>query len=140
PRVKITPAVQQIFTLSTQMEERARSAAAAYQEARTMAGKLKADDPRLKQLNEIAPANAVPPADAGGGRGGRGGFGAPAESLPPANLGNIGGRLVGSVMPMQGSELPPTASQLHACTEQEAAYTSLMGKWASLKSPAKAQK
>jgi hypothetical protein len=140
PRVKITPAVQQIFTLSTQMEEHARTAAAAYQEARAMLEKLKADDPRFKQLNEIAPVQAAPAADAGGGRGGPGGFGAPAEPLPPADLGDIAGRLVGSVMPMQGSEMPPTAAQLQACAEQEAAYTSLMAKWAALKGPAKVQK
>jgi photosystem II stability/assembly factor-like uncharacterized protein len=133
PRVKVTPAVQQIFTLSAQMEDRARSAAAAYKEARAMAEKLKGrNDALLKQIEEIAPVEA-PPAQDGGGRGGRGGFGAPAEPLPPATLANIGGRLVGAVMPMQGSEFPPTAAQLQACTQQEAAYTSLMAKWAALK-------
>jgi hypothetical protein len=136
PRVKITPAVQQIFTLSAQAEDHARTAAAAYKEARAMAAKLKADDPRLKQLTEIAPEQAPAPAEGGGGRGGRGGFGAPAESLPPANLATIGGRLVGAVMPMQGSEFAPTAAQLRAASEQEAAYTALMAKWTAFKSPA----
>jgi hypothetical protein len=36
-------------------------------------------------------------------------------------------------MPMQRSELPPTAAQLQACTRQQAAYTALMAKWAALK-------
>jgi photosystem II stability/assembly factor-like uncharacterized protein len=133
PRVKITPAVQQIFTLSAQMEERARSAGAAYKDARGFAEKLRSDDPRLKELNQIAPVQVAPAADTGGGRGGRGGFGAPAEPLPPATLANIGGRLVGAVMPMQASEMPPTAAQLRACEEQEAAYTGLMAHWTALK-------
>ena len=42
PRVKITPEVQQIFTLTTQMENRARNAAAAYKDARDLVAKLKA--------------------------------------------------------------------------------------------------
>jgi hypothetical protein len=133
PRVKITPGVQQIFTLSMRMEEQARAAEAAYKEARAMAAKLGSNDSRLKPLNEIAPEQTAPPADAGGGRGGRGGFGAPAEPLPPATLGNIGGRMVGAVMPMQGSEFPPTAAQLKACADQQQAYNELMAKWAALK-------
>ena len=84
PRVKITPEVQQIFTLTTQMEDNARNAAAAYKEARDLADKVKArpqsaaNDALLKQLEEIAPVEA--PGAGGGGRGGRGGgggFGAP---------------------------------------------------------------
>ena len=51
-------------------------------------------------------------------------------------LAEIGGQLVASVMTMQGSEMPPTASQLEACKKQEAAYTSLMARWAALKEPA----
>jgi photosystem II stability/assembly factor-like uncharacterized protein len=133
PRVKITPAVQQIFTWSAQMEDRARSAAAAYKDARAMAERLRGrNDDLVKQIEEIAPVEA-PPAQDGGGRGGRGGFGAPAEPLPPPTLANIGGRLVGAVMPMQASEFPPTAAQLQSCTQQEAAYTTLMAKWAALK-------
>ena len=34
PRVKITPEVQQIFTLTTQMEDQRQDGAAAYKEAR----------------------------------------------------------------------------------------------------------
>ena len=36
-------------------------------------------------------------------------------------------------MPMQASEMPPTAAQLHAVSQEEAAYTDLMAKWAALK-------
>ena len=72
PRVKITPEVQQIFTLTTQMEDNARDAAAAYKEARALADKIKArpqsaaNDALLKQVEEIAPV--VDAAPAGGGR------------------------------------------------------------------------
>uniref|UniRef100_Q01XN3 Sortilin N-terminal domain-containing protein n=1 Tax=Solibacter usitatus (strain Ellin6076) TaxID=234267 RepID=Q01XN3_SOLUE len=148
PRVKITPAVQQIFTLTTQMETRAATAAAAYKEARAMLDKVKArplspaNDTLIKQLEDIAPVAAP---DAGGGRAGRGGggggFGAPAEPLPPPTLATIGGQMVGAVMAMQGAEMPPTAAQLQACTQQDAAYTALMARWSALKakvSPPKA--
>jgi hypothetical protein len=41
--------------------------------------------------------------------------------------------MIAAVQSMQGSEMPPTAAQLQACSEQETAYTSLMAKWAPLK-------
>jgi hypothetical protein len=41
--------------------------------------------------------------------------------------------MMAPVQLMQGSEMPPTAAQLQACSEQEAAYTNLMAKWAALK-------
>jgi photosystem II stability/assembly factor-like uncharacterized protein len=143
PRVKITPAVQQIFTLTTQMEARAVTAAAAYQDARATLEKLKArpqsaaNDSLIQQVEAIAPVVAAP-ADGGrggrgGGGGGGGGFGAPAEPPAPPTLANIGGQMVGAVMGIQGSEMPPTAAELKACAEQEAAYTALMAKWAALK-------
>jgi hypothetical protein len=34
---------------------------------------------------------------------------------------------------MQASEMPPTAAQLQACSQQAGAYTGLMAKWAALK-------
>jgi photosystem II stability/assembly factor-like uncharacterized protein len=143
PRVKLTPEVQQIFTLTTQMENRAASAASAYKEARALAEKLRArrqsaaNDGLLKQVEEIAPAQAAV-AETGGGRGGGGGggFGAPAEPPPPPNLANIGGQMIGAVMGLQSSEMEPTAAQLQACSRQEAAYTGLMAKWAALKARA----
>src|SRR5260370_40875052 len=72
PRVKITPEVQQIFTLTAQIEDKARNAPAAYKEARHLAANLKArpqsaaNDALLKQIDELAPAEP-PEADAGGG-------------------------------------------------------------------------
>jgi len=140
PRVKITPEVIEIFTITTQTEDRARAAAAAYKDARALADALKArpqsaaTDDLIKQVDEIAPARA---AGEGGGRGGRGGRGAAAEPPPPPNLANIGAQMVAAVMGTQASEMPPTASELQACSRQEAAYTALMAKWAALKAKAK---
>ncbi|MBZ5604270.1 MAG: glycoside hydrolase [Acidobacteriia bacterium] len=139
PRVKITPEVQQIFTLTTTAENNARASAAAYKDARALLEKLKAkpqsaaNDALIKEVEAIAPEEPR-----GGGRGGRGGgaeFGAP-EPPPAPSLATIGGLVVGSVMAMQGSELPPTAIQLHAVAQQQAAYTSAMAKWSALKAKA----
>ena len=133
PRVKITPEVQQIFTLTTRMEDRARAAAAAYKEARALVDKLKArkqsaaNDALILQVDAMAPA-AAPGAGGGGGRGRDA-----AEPPAPPNLANIGAQMVAAVMPLQSSEMPPTAAQLVACAQQEAAYTALMAKWTALK-------
>jgi photosystem II stability/assembly factor-like uncharacterized protein len=139
PRVKVTPEVQRIFTLTTQMEDGAVNAASAYREARSWADKLKArpqssaNDALLRQIDEIAPVEAVEGAGGGTGPGDRGGFGAAAAVLPPADLNNIGGRMVAAVQAMQGSEMPPTAAQIQACIQQQAVYAALMAKSAALK-------
>jgi len=146
PRVKITPEVQQIFTLTTQLENGARNAAAAYREARELAAKLQgrppspARDALIKQVEELAPAEVAE--GAGGGRGGRGGggrgggFGAAVEPPPAPNLANIGGLMVGAAMAMQASEMPPTAAEVLACSRQQAGYAAVMAKWAALKARA----
>ncbi len=134
PRVKVTPEVQGIFTLTTQMEDGARSAAGAYKEARELLAKAKArpqsagNDVLIKQLEAIAPEVAAP---AGGA--GRGGFGAPPEPPTPANLSNIAARMVAAANAMQSSEMPPSEAEVKACGEQQAFYTALMAKWAALK-------
>ena len=62
PRVKVTPVVQQIFTLTTQMEDGAMAAEAAAKDARAAAEKLRAtpqsaaNDALIKELDAIAPA------------------------------------------------------------------------------------
>jgi hypothetical protein len=147
PRVKITPEVQQIFTLTTQMEDDARLAEAAYKDARGLLDKVKARpqsagrDALVKELEAMAPEPVAP---AGGGRGGRGGGGgggrgAAAEPAPPPNLSNIAGQMLGAVQGMQGSEMAPTAAQLLACNQQQAAYSGVMAKWAALKAKAGGQ-
>ncbi len=136
PRVKVTPEVQQIFTLTTQAEDRARIAMAAYKEARAELEKLKArpqsasNNGLIRQLTELAPEQAPPPAE-GARRGG--GFGAPAEPPPPPTLANIAAQMVSAVMPLQSAELAPTTPQLQACARQNAPYAALMAKWAALK-------
>ena len=140
PRVKITPEVQQIFSLTTQMEDNARTAEVAYQDARTLLEKVKARpqsaarDALVKQLTEMAPERVTPAAGGGrGGRGGGGGFGAAAEPAAAANLSTIGGQMVGAVQAMQAAEMAPTAAQLQAVTQEQQAYTELMAKWNALR-------
>jgi len=141
PRVRITPEVQQIFTLTAQMETNARNAAGAYKEARALVDRLRGrpqstgTDALIKQVEEIAPAEAA--GGEGGGRGGRGGrgggSGAPATPPPPPNLATISAQMIAAVMPLQASEMPPTEMQLQACSQQEAAYSELMSKWTALR-------
>jgi hypothetical protein len=40
-------------------------------------------------------------------------------------------------MGMQASEMPPTAAELQACGQQQAAYAAVMAKWAALKTKAR---
>jgi photosystem II stability/assembly factor-like uncharacterized protein len=122
PRVKVTPEVQQIFTLTTRIESDAQSALSAQAQARTLLDKLKAQpqssdrDALIKKLEEIAPAEA------------------PATGAP--TLTSISGQLIASVMSMQAAEMPPTAAELAACAKQEEAYIALMAKWSALKAAA----
>jgi hypothetical protein len=110
PRVKITPEVQQIFTLTTQVENAVQNASSAEKETRAAMEKVKtrpqsaANDALIKKLEEVTLA-----------------------------LTKISSQLVAAVMPMQGSEMPPTAAELQACKKQEAAYAALMAKWSVLK-------
>ncbi len=127
PRVKVTPDVQQIFTWTTRMENYARNAEAALKEARAMMAT--ASEAQKKKLEELAPAEA--PAPTGGGN--FGGFGGPEPPAAVPTLTNIGSLVVGAVMGMQASEMPPTAAQLEGCKKQEAAYTAVMAKWSAIK-------
>jgi photosystem II stability/assembly factor-like uncharacterized protein len=139
PRVKITPEVQQIFTLTTRLESEARNAAAAQKEARSLIEIVKvrpasaANEALIKKLEELAPAEN--PAGAGE-RGGR----AAAPVSGPATLSNIAAQLMAAVMAMQGSEMAPTGAQLEACRTQEAAYNSLMSRWSAIKTRGSAAK
>jgi len=129
PRVKVTPEVQQIFTLTSQLEANARTAAAAYSDARILSETLKANganDTIVKQVEALAPVKASVPEEPRG-------FGAPATPAEPADLSNIGARMVAAAQGMQGSEMAPTQLQLQACAQQQAAYRALMTKWAAVK-------
>ena len=116
PRVKVTPEVQEIFNLTVKAENAARNATAAYREARALAAKAAANAALVKRINEIAPAEADP---------------------DTPSLANIASQLVAAVMPMQGSEMPPTAAQLDACNKQLIANAALMAKWTAIKATSK---
>jgi photosystem II stability/assembly factor-like uncharacterized protein len=117
PRVKATAEVQQIFTLTTQMENSARTAASAYKEGRELVEKVKArpqssaNDALIQQLEEIAPA----------------------EAKETPSLANLGLQMIAALMPMQGAEMPPTATELQSCSQQQKNYTTMMAKWTALK-------
>jgi photosystem II stability/assembly factor-like uncharacterized protein len=155
PRVKVTPEIQQIFTLTGRIENEAQDALTAQKDARALIDKLGAKpqsastDALIAKLEEIAPGDAATaPAGRNGGRGGarggRGGGGrgggrggnAAAAEAPAATLASIGAQMVASLTAMQAAEMPPTAAQLTACATQEAAYTALMTKWTALKAAA----
>jgi photosystem II stability/assembly factor-like uncharacterized protein len=158
PRVKLTPAIAQIFALTAQMEDGAMAAAAAAKDAREAVDKLRtkpssaANDALIKELEALAPpANAVEPAAGGGRGGGRGaGRGAPTPAPPGAagaaggapgnasNLVTIGPAMVAAAMAMQGAEMQPTAAQLKACQERQAEFAAIMAKWTALKLKLKA--
>jgi hypothetical protein len=127
PRVKVTPEVQQIFTLTAQMERYAKEAIATQKIAHTALDQLKTQPQSLrvsvliKNLEEIAPLEI------------------PADPAAAPTLTSIPGQLVGCVMPMQGAEMPPTAAQLSACTKPRAAYAALLAKLATLKTSASNQ-
>jgi hypothetical protein len=139
PRVKITPEVQQIFTLTTQMEENAHVAMAAYKDARALLDKLQArpqsaaNDSLVKELEAFAPPEPVAPAGGGRGRGGRGGGGEPAA---PPNLSNIASLMVAAAQGMQAAEMAPTAAELEACSREQASYSTVMAKWSALRAKA----
>jgi len=134
PRVKVTPEVQQIFTLTARMEDGVGHAAAAYTEARALLAKLRAkpqtnaNDALITRLEAIAPVAPSAPEPSGFGFGGP-----PPGPIAAADLSNIGVRMVAAAQGLQGAEMAPTETQLDACTKQQAAYAALMTKWAALK-------
>ncbi len=136
PRVRDSLAVQQIYTLTTQMENGAMTAAAAATQAREAIDKLRqkpassANEALIKDLDAIAPAAPAPGAGGGAGGGGRGGGG---TAAPVPTLTTIGAEMVAAAMAFQGSEMPPTAAQLKACQQRQAEFMALMAKWTALK-------
>ena len=132
PRVKITPEVQQIFTLTAQAQDHAGKAAQAYKDARAAIAQTQ-DAAMIKKLEELAPAEK-PAAAERGGPGEFPGFGPP-QPLPPMTLSNAAGQLVGAVMPMQAAEMAPTDAQLAAYKKLDAAYSALMAQWSAMRPP-----
>ena len=166
PRVK-TPALvlTQLFALTREMYDGARTASAAATSARARVaqlGKMQGADVDVfkAKVDSLAPPQA---AGGGGGRGGRGGGGgrgaapaaaaAPGAAGAPVSISGAGGRggrggaaasapstldavssaMLAAANAMQGSEMPPTAPQLAACTKARTDFTTVMAKWTALK-------
>jgi hypothetical protein len=138
PRVKITPEVQQIFTLTTRLENDAGNIASAETEALALIDKIKArpesavNDAIVKELVSLTFTEPAA-TESAAGRGGRGGRGPAANANGEQNLRAVGAQLIAAAMGMQGSEMPPTAAQLEACRAAETAYTNLLQKLSALK-------
>jgi hypothetical protein len=120
PRVKVTPAIQQIFTLTTQMEDgreppRRRPLISTLRREKLRAKtQSAANDALIKELDALAPpaaaAGAGGPGGGFGGRGGRGGrgggAGAPGAAAAPEGAAaptftSIGPAMVAAAMAMQ---------------------------------------
>jgi hypothetical protein len=138
PRVKVTPDVEQIFALTRQVEDAARKATKARAEVQAFLARLRARGASVGSRALLDELQALAPASDSKGSGTEEGQ-APAfaqiASVPmsPATLTNISGRLITSVMGMQGSELPPTQTQLAACRKQLADYSAVMARWTALR-------
>jgi len=122
PRVKVTPAVQQIFTLTTQAENNAAAAEATAKEIRAAADKLRAkpqsaaNDALVKELDALAPPAAAPGGDpgaargAGGGRGGGRGGGGRAGGAAGAGA---GGAQAAPTQVLAGTTPPPATGNFN---------------------------
>jgi len=122
PRVKVTPAVQQIFTLTTQAENNAAAAEATAKEIRAAADKLRArpqsaaNDALVKELDALAPPAAAPGGDpgaargAGGGRGGGRGGGGRAGGAAGAGA---GGAQAAPTQILAGTTPPPATGNFN---------------------------
>ena len=132
PRVK-TPALAltQLATLTREMFDGARSAHAAYTDARALVAQLDkipgADIGAFKaKVDSLAPAAAP----GGGGRGGRGGA-AVATAAP--TLEGVSMAMLAAAMSMQSAEVLPTATQVAACARARSQLRGVMPRWNALK-------
>jgi len=135
PRVTTPPAaLEQLYSLTTEMYNTAVSLHDAYQQARAAAGS--ASDPALvADLNKIAPA---PPAGGGRGRGGfGGGRGRGAAPAGPPTLNGLSAEAMSAAMAMQGSEMAPTAAELAACARARTQAAAILAQWTALKAKLK---
>src|SRR6185437_8411030 len=134
PRVTTSPAaLEQLYSLTTEMYNTAVSLHDAYEQARAAAGST--SDPALvADINKLAPA-----APAGGGRGGRGGFGGGRGAAPagPPTLNGVSGEAMAAAMAMQGSEMAPTAAELAACARARTQAAAVLAQWSALKAKLK---
>jgi len=83
------------------------------------------------------PAGAAP-AGAGAQAGAGSPGAAPAPETAAQTLASVGPAMVAAVMPMQSSEMAPTAAVLKTIQDRQAEYTALMAKWNALKLKLKA--
>jgi photosystem II stability/assembly factor-like uncharacterized protein len=134
PRVK-TPAtaLAQLATLSREMYDGAWAAHTAYTQARALSAqleKISGDDVAAfkRQVDSLAPAQAAGGRGGRGGGRGRGGAGASAPTLEAA-----ANAMMSAAMAMQGADVAPTAGQIAGVTRARAEGAEVMRRWNSLK-------
>ncbi|HEV8357242.1 MAG TPA: hypothetical protein VGQ17_10805 [Gemmatimonadales bacterium] len=135
PRVR-TPAVglARLAALSREMYDGARTARAAYLEARALVAALDrlegGDAAAFKaRVDSLAPAPR-PRGAFGGFGGGFGGGGAPAG---PPTLESVGNALLAAAMAMQRADVSPTANQVAACARAREQLSVVLPRWTALK-------
>jgi photosystem II stability/assembly factor-like uncharacterized protein len=112
PRVKASATgLARVASLSREMYDSARTAQAAYRQARAL-------------VDSVAP---VPAPRRGFG------FGAPAGPPPPPTLGASATALMAAAMAMQGADVAPTAREIAACEHALQQYDVALRQWTALK-------
>ncbi|HEX8945897.1 MAG TPA: hypothetical protein VF785_22345, partial [Gemmatimonadaceae bacterium] len=136
PRVK-TPAagLAQLATLSREMYEGAKTAHAAYNQARALSAQL--DKPTGADVAALkAKVDSLAPPQAGGRRGGRGfGGGRGRGGAPPGppTLEAASNAMIAAAMAMQGADVTPTESQIAGCTRARTMSADVLRRWTALK-------
>jgi len=135
PRVR-TPAVglAQLAALSGEMYQGAKTARAAYLDARTLVAaleKLSGDAVAAfkAQVESLAPAPR--PRGGFGGFGG-GGFGGGGQQ-PPPTLESASNALLAAAMALQRAEVTPTAAQVAACAKAREQSRAVLTRWTALR-------
>ena len=138
PRVK-TPAaaLASLASLTREMYDGAKTARAAYEEARALAAKLEAaggaDASALKaQVDALAPAAAQGGRGFGAGGGGGGGRGGRGEPAAPT-LDGVSAALLSAAMAMQAADVAPTGREVAACASARSQLTAVLARWNKLK-------
>jgi photosystem II stability/assembly factor-like uncharacterized protein len=135
PRVKTSAeGLATLASLSREMYDGARTARAAYEQARALVAQLggTADVAAFKaQVESLAPAPA-----AGGGRGGFGGGGGggrgSAGNAPPT-LESASAAMLAAAMAMQAADVAPTAREVAACASARTQAAAVMARWTKVK-------
>jgi hypothetical protein len=129
PRVKASATgLARVSSLSREMYDSARTAQAAYRQARALVARLDSAGADAASFKALVDSVAPVPAPRRGF-----GFGAPAGPPPPPTLGASATALMTAAMAMQGADVAPTARQVAACEHAVEQYDLALRQWNALK-------